>query len=318
MRAGMPSTRGAHGLARLVRDWRPQLVQGWLYHGNLAASFSASLVRPRPRVLWKIVHTPLPGAANSFRTTCAIRIGIPLSRATDALIYNAHASRAFHAALGYADNQARVIHNGVDTARFRPDAVARAQVRAELGIDPDTPLIGSIGRLHPVKGQDVFVAAAGILSERHPDARFLLVGADLLPGNPMLESWIESAGIQGRVQLLGERGDVSRLLAALDIATLPSRSEGFPNVVAEAMATGISVVASDVGDTRVLVGTTGTIVPVEDAAALAAAWAELLAAGPEYRRRRGEAARQRIEERFSAMIEAQRYRQLYEKLLHRT
>src|SRR6266478_5610998 len=111
--------------------------------------------------------------------------------------------------------------------------------------------------------------------------------------NSQLAGWIESAGIREHCHLLGQREDVSRLFAAMDIATTASRSEAFPVVIGEAMACGTPCVVTDVGDSGLIVGETGTVVPPGDPHALAEAWRKLIAAGPVVRHCLGLAGRRR-------------------------
>jgi glycosyltransferase involved in cell wall biosynthesis len=147
------------------------------------------------------------------------------------------------------------------------------------------------------------------------DAHFLLAGQAVSPDNETLKALILEEDLAGRVHLLGRRDDIHRLDAALDILALSSLyGEGFPNVVAEAMACGVPCTVTDVGDTAFLVADTGCVVPLHDPAALAEAWRSLVRSGPEYRHRLGAAARQRIFENFSLSKTVAAYEGLYSDL----
>jgi glycosyltransferase involved in cell wall biosynthesis len=132
--------------------------------------------------------------------------------------------------------------------------------------------------------------------------------------NSQLAGWIESAGIREHCHLLGQREDVSRLFAAMDIATSASRSEAFPVVVGEAMACGTPCVVTDVGDSAMIVDQTGIVVAPRNPDALAGAWRKLINAGPEVRRRLGLAARQRVEQNFALPAIVDRYQAIYARL----
>jgi glycosyltransferase involved in cell wall biosynthesis len=223
------------------------------------------------------------------------------------------ATRRVHVQMGYASDKMLVIPNGIDLGRFRPDPRARRSVRAELGLDSEAPLIGMVARFHPLKDHSTFVQAASRLAQLL-DVHFLLCGAGIDVENAELASWIEQAGLSDRFHLLGRREDTPRLFASLDLSTLSSRSEAFPLVVGEAMACGVPCVVTDVGDAAVIVGTTGIVVPPQDPGALAEAWRRLIEDGPELRRRLGDLARQRIEERYGLADVVTEYECLYRSL----
>ena len=130
-------------------------------------------------------------------------------------------------------------------------------------------MIGSVGRFHADKGQDNFVKATAIVAQHYPAVKFLLVGRDCDVNNAQLMKWLNEKGLQARFVMLGERSDVPVCLAAMDVFCMPSRTEGFPIGLGEAMATGLPCVATNVGDTAVLTGDTAILVPPQNAQALA-------------------------------------------------
>jgi glycosyltransferase involved in cell wall biosynthesis len=194
--------------------------------------------------------------------------------------------------------RARLLGNGVDLTRFDParfSASERSTLRAELGVDDDTVLVGAVGRLVAEKGYpELFDAMA-----RLPDRFRLVVVGGVDPEKPdsLSSSAVESARSRG-VQLLGHRDDVDRLYAAMDVFVLASHREGFPRAAMEASAMGLPVVATDVRGCREIVepGATGTLVPVGDPAALAAALLPL--GNPATRATLGRAARARATTHF--------------------
>ena len=216
-----------------------------------------------------------------------------------------------------------VIPNGFDLGQHRPDEDTRRRMRQALRIEDGTILVGLVARVHPQKDHRNFVRAAGMLSRRYPDVRFLLCGGagcagagDTSPRNAELVRMIEQEGILGRVLLLGQRDDVPAVLNALDLGTLSSSyGEAFPLVIGEAMACGVPCVVTDVGDCGHLVGDTGRVVPPRDPAALARAWEELIELGTAGRSRLGRAARARVEEHFGLPHVIAEYAALYRRLL---
>jgi glycosyltransferase involved in cell wall biosynthesis len=303
----------APAIVPLVWRWRPQLIQGWMYHANLAASLAAACRAASTPVLWRIGQT-IHNLALERRTTAAmIRAGGLVSRQPAAIIYNSKESARQHEALGYAAARRIVMAGGFDCEHFRPSPEARGAVRRELGVDKDAILVGLMARLHPMKDHAGFLHAAYALTAQHRNLYFVLAGSGITDETPELARGIAEHRLEGRVFLLGVRRDMARLNAALDVAcSASSYGEGFSNAVGEAMACGVPCVATDVGDSARLIGETGLIVPPGEPAALARALASLIDAGLTGRRRLGEAARERIENEFALRGVAQRYRDFCE------
>lgn len=305
---------GVVRLARLLRRLRTDVLQGWMSHGNLMAGAAARLAGGIP-VAWGIHQVDVGEDTNTRVTGAAIRLGGVLSRRlAGQIVYCAESALRAHTALGYDPARAVVIPNGFDVEGFRPDPEARRAVRGELGIAPDTPVVGLVARWHPIKDHGTFIAAAGRLAARFPDVRFVLAGRGVDGGNAEVREMMEAAGITDRCHLLGDRRDVARVLAALDVSALSSRMEAFPVSVGEAMACGVPCVVTDVGDASVLVGDTGRVVPPGDPAALAEALESLLRMDAGERARLGGAAQRRIAERFSLQAVAARYQALHEAM----
>jgi len=291
---------GVRRLADMLRLARPAVVQGWMYHANLAALAALALAGRRrgTRLLWGLRCSAMDAACYPPALARVVRAGALLSRLPDAVVANADEGRRAHLALGYRPRRFAVVPNGVDAARFRPDPAARAAVRAELGLGDGAPLLAHVARVDPMKDHATFLAAL-----------------DRLPGVTALAAGAGTEGLPARPGLLrlGVRDDVPRLLAAADVAVSSSAfGEGFANAVAEAMAAGVPPVATDVGDARAIVGDAGAIVPPRDPAALAGAVARLLALAPSARLALGAAARARVARDFSLAASAAAYVALQE------
>ena len=301
-------------LRAIVRQFHPVVIQGWMYHGNIAAYLARRLAPGNPSLAFGIRHSIDDLAHEKRLTRLVIRLGVQLSPHTDAILYNSEMSRAQHEAYGYDGKHARVIDNGFDTTHFRPDSEAYRSVREELGLAPEARLIGLVARYHPIKGHEVFLAAARLLADQYPDAHFLLAGRDVTPEHQLFLDASADAHVRGRLHLLGERRDIPRLTAALDIATSSSWGEAFPNAIGEAMSCGVPCVATAVGDCRRIVGDTGRVVPPGDVAELAAAIGSLLQLSSDDRRAFGDRARARMAAHFNIGQTVKRYGSLYEEL----
>ncbi len=225
------------------------------------------------------------------------------------------ASRQVHVGLGYPPERMVMIPNGTDLATYRPDPLARLLVREELGIPHEAPLIGLVARFHPMKDHLTFIRAADLIQSERPEAHFLLCGDGVTWENRELATWIERVGLRSRFHLLGRRDDLPQLNSALDIASSSSYyGEAFPLVIGEAMACGVPCVVTDVGDSALIVGETGYIVPPQNPEALAAGWLRMLNQTPEARQALGKDARRRIEARFALKTVVRRYEHLYDGL----
>ena len=280
MRRGAPSPGGLLRLVRLIRDWRPDVVQTWLYHADLAGLIAARLAFPLgggPKVAWNIRCSYMALSEYRRLTGVTLRACAALSKFPDVVLTNSHEARRFHGELGYHPKRFEVIPNGFDTDLFRPDPEARQSVREELNIAPDAPVIGHVARFDPMKDHRTFIEGAALASAQVEDAVFLLAGRGVDYDNLDLARWLSQAGFDpANVRLLGERADVPRLMAAMDVHVSSSLGEALPNAVGESMACGVPNVVTDVGDSSRLVGGTGLTVPPDDAPALAEAIVRLV------------------------------------------
>jgi len=313
-----PGSANPYYLAKLAGWLRKlpdqQIVQTWMYHADLVGGLAAKLAGCSGLV-WNVRHSELhPGVDKRHTIWTAKACAALSSHLPRRIICVSEASRTFHEKLGYAHDRIEVIPNGYDLDLFRPDATAREAVRGELGVSPSTVLIGYVARKHPVKDHRTFLEAAGLLHKQLPDVRFVLCGDGAKLDDAELKSWAEAAGVANACLFLGRRDDIPRVINAFDVATSSSTSEAFPNALAEAMASGVPAVVTDVGDSRSILGETGSIVPPKNPKALAQAWAALIQAGPDIRQRLGEMARTRVQARFAMSNVVRRYERLYAEI----
>lgn len=318
MKAGRPTPAGLIRLVRKVRQIKPDLIQGWMYHGNLAAQLSAALAPARVPVLWNVRGSHYKLKEEKLETAAIIWLNAKLSGLATRIINNSVVSASGHEQnLGYRADKRVIIPNGFDTSLFVPSAEARTSVRAELGVAKDALLIGLFARFHPIKDHACFLQAASQLMKTHTNIHFVLAGKGIDSSNESLRNLVSRSGISTYVHLLGERSDMPRLSAAMDILTLTSLSEGFPNVIGEAMSCAVPCVVTDAGDSRWIVGSTGRIIPPSDVSALVRMWQEMVEMGEENRRTLGVLARQRVVEHFSLDGIARQYEALYEGVFSR-
>lgn len=287
-------------LARIVRAAAPNLIQGWMYHGNLTAMIGRWVLPQRPPLLWNIRHSVHDLRLEKPLTRLIIRLSAPLSHLPQAIIYNSRISAAQHARLGFDASRAVVIPNGFDGTRFKPRPEAKVRLREELGVEPDRTVIGLVARDHPMKDPGNLVRAVALLQARGHAVHLVIIGRGLDESNRELCTLVRESGLGSQVSLMGERTDVPALVAGFDVAALSSAwGEGFPNVLGEAMASGVPCVATDVGDSSWVVGPHGIIVPPGQSDAMASALGRLIDLGSEARHQLGLAGRARILQHFS-------------------
>jgi glycosyltransferase involved in cell wall biosynthesis len=317
LKRNAPNPFKALSILTLARRVTPQLIQGWMYHGNLMASMAtAALGKSAPHkkvpVLWNIRQTVYDLRRERWLTAKFIRLGARLSAHPAAIIYNSRTSAGQHEDLGYRAEKRVVIPNGFDCEALCPDDAARSEMRAELEVTDDTILIGLVARYHPMKDHAGFLQAAGIIARSHPHVRFVLAGTGVISKQSELAEGIRQNGLQNRLILLGERSDIPRLNNSFDIGCSASAwGEGFSNSIGEAMACGIPCAVTDVGDSAYIVADTGLVSPPRAPRALADAIVQLIDMGRTGRQQLGAKARKRIETEFSLPAIVQRYEELY-------
>jgi glycosyltransferase involved in cell wall biosynthesis len=314
MKPPRPSLKGLWRLFRLIRHFKPDVIQGWMYHGNIAAQV-ARLAAPRAVVLGAIHQTLARPEMDPWTTRAVIRLDALLSHLAQRTIYVAHSAAEQHIARGYSKRAAIVLPNGCDTMRFTPDSATRQTMRAEFGFPQNSFVIGTVGRFHPVKDHAGFLRAAIEVAQRFENVRFVMVGAGLDAGNPLLAPLLAHPALQGRVSMLGARDDVPRVMRTFDLFVLSSLSEGLPNVVAEAMSCAVPCVVTRVGDAPWMVADTGWVVAPDNPAQLAAAMAKAMTTDAMRLAALGRAARARVESEMSITGVARRYIELYNDLV---
>lgn len=321
---GRLSVRACRTLVTEMRRFKPDIVQTWLYHPNLVGGIAAKVAGVK-HVIWNIRNahprTEFSGRRQRLVNN-ACRWMAP--KVPDRIIFNSHASLQEHIAAGYPPTKGVVIPNGFDLTEFRPNKGAKARLREELRLESDAFIIGMVARFDITKDHATFVQAAARFVSKEPElvqkkgVRFLLCGKGAEASNHTLTTWIEQAGLTDKFELLGQREDIPEVTAALDIATLSSITEGFPNVIGEAMACAVPVVATHVGDVGFLVGEAGVLVEPKDAEAIAAAWADIARLDDDECQRRAAIGRDRIQAHFAMPTIVEEYLALYRELFRNT
>lgn len=311
MLRGIPDPVAIFRLAKAFRKSRPHLVQTWMYHADLIGGMAAKLAGGLP-VIWNIRHSNLdPSSSKRMTRWTAKACAILSARWPDKVICCAETAKRIHIDLGYDSGRMLVIPNGFDLDLFKPNFEAKQKVCLELDIPLDSVIVGLVSRFHPDKDHETFIQAAALLKTRMPDVQFVLCGDGITWENKKLAAWIETADLDNSFHLLGRRSDIPQLVASFDIASSSSLSEGFSNTIGEAMASEVPCVVTDVGDSAMIVGETGRVVPPQSPEALSNAMLELLKLDLKSRQDLGQLARHRVLECFSLDRIVKRYETLY-------
>ncbi len=306
--------RALHVAATEVRSWRPHLIQGWMNHGNLAAYILRRIAAPGARLVWNIRQTLYDIRDEKYGTQLAIRLQSWISRSPDAIICNSRLGLEQHRRIGFRNTRLTLIPNGFDVQQFRPCPDSALRARALIGVDASTFLVAMVARFHPMKDHATFLQAISIAALQIPNLRAVCIGYGLKDRQD-LRALMQRLRIEEVCALLDERADLERVYPGVDVACLTSAwGEGFPNVLGEAMACALPCVATDVGDTGMLLGGVGLVTPARSPESIAAAIVELFQMGDASRQRIGSAARARIVNDYSLESIARRYLDLYQQV----
>ena len=297
-------------LVDALRANKPDVLQCWMYYADLLGGLAGRRLGMKT-ILWGIRNSHFESGGTRLkrliRKVCAwLSHLLPSS-----IVCVAESARTVHADAGYDSTRMQVIHNGYDPQAFQYSDTARQALRRALNLPDDAIVVGSVGRYSAAKDHASFVRAAAVAGREERNAYFLLVGRDLTAANETLVQLIAATGFPERFLLLGERADIAACMSAMDVFCLHSLTEGFPNVLGEAMCVGLPCVTTDVGDASVLLGTTGLVVQKNSVPELASGLLRMLRTPGSDREKLGARARQRIEENFTLAHAVDKFEMLY-------
>ncbi len=315
MKASRPNPLTVFKLMVELQRRRTDILQCWMYHADLLGALAGIPIR-RTKVFWNLRQTNLDPSHSKPLTRATAYACSKLSRfVPHTIVCGSHAARDIHVEFGYDSRKMVVIENGVDVEKFAPSPESRRKLRQELGLSLGTKLIGLVARFHPQKDHRTFIRMARIVRANDPTAEFVLCGEGIDRGNAELMNWINQADLVGHIHLLGRRSDLEMVTAALDVGISSSASaEGGANTLIEALASGVPCVATDVGDSKRIVGSAGFVVAVADAEAMAQRTLTLLNAGAG--RAYGLIARHRATDHFDIKSVVRQYEEIYGRAIN--
>jgi glycosyltransferase involved in cell wall biosynthesis len=330
MPRGRPTVCALVNLLNYLHLKRPAILQTWLYHADFLGLITGKMARVK-NICWNIRCSYMDIDKYSIISKWIIRLCSLLSRFPKVVLTNSYEAKKYHMELGYRAKRWKIIPNGFDLDKFKPDELAKSRLISELDLEKyifesdlkdvgpeegrrDIILIGFIARHDPMKDHSTFIRAGCILLKENIDVYFVFAGKGIDVGKKSIVTQIPER-FRSHFHLLGERDDMENITAGLDIASSVSLGEGFSNTVGEAMACAVPCVVTDVGDSARIVGDTGRVVPPKDPQALANAWKGLIDIGQEGRHSLGLLARKRIKEHFEISKVVKQYEELYTSLV---
>ena len=288
-------------LSRMIVIERPRVILCWMYHAMIVGTIAQRIGGSNTPVFWNVRQSLDDPKSLTRSTRLALKLGQVLSGTPSGVIYNSKRALELHSKYGYKNRNAIVIPNGFDIPK---DVFMTAKVPRIFGI---------AGRFHPQKDHETFFRAAAIVVRTNPEARFRAVGNGLTLRNPAVTQLLRKVGMPAAsVDLCGESTDMSSFYRSIDVLVLSSRTEGFPNVVAEAMSYGKPVITTDVGDAATIVGNAGWVVPPRSPEFLASAIECALKIQSKEYQDMAVCARQRIAKEYGLQAIWQQYKKFLE------
>ena len=254
-------------LMRMFRKTRPDIVHGYLPVPNIL-SLLVRLSRPNCLVVWGVRASNVDFSRYDWLSRGTFWLQCRLARYADLSIVNSSAGMEHHVVRGFPRGAMRVIQNGIDTSHFRFDPSGRERLRHAWGVPQSAVLVGLVGRVDPMKDHPTFLRAAARLILTDPTWWFVCVGDGAPEDMARLSEQATELGLKHRLIWAGACDNMAAAYSALDMAASSSCGEGFPNVVAEAMACGRPCAVTAVGDSARIVGEFGVVVPPRDPVAL--------------------------------------------------
>lgn len=258
-------------LMTYLRSQDPDILHGYHVVPNILVAICKPFMR-KAKIIWGVRSSNVDLKKYDWTARLTFNASCMLSRFADAIIVNSTRGLEYHHSRGYPLNKMAVIHNGIDTEKFKPDVNERNRVRNEWKVPQNVKLIGIVARLDPMKDHTTFLSAAKLILKKRSNIRFACVGSGHEEYKRTLINLCNDLGISQHVIFVEERLDMPAVYNALDILTSCSISEGFSNVICEAMSCGIPCVVTDAGDSSTIVGQRGNVITIGDVNALAETW----------------------------------------------
>ena len=286
-------------LIKLLQSLKPDIVQTWLVHADFVGSIAARLAGIK-KILWNVRYSNIEIDKSKLTTILIIKTLAKLSYIIpEIIVINSKKAKKIYESKGYDKRKLKYIPNGYDLSTLKVSKSQKIDFQKKIKIKKQIPLIGYVARYDPLKDHLNLLNALSLIRLKDKDFFCILVGSNINK-NKILINEIKKLKLNDCIRLLGPMNNVSKVMNSLDIHILSSASEGFPNVVAEAMAHKTPCVVTNVGDSSYIVGKTGWVVPPNDSVKLAKAIKTALnEIGTKNWNKKCNLARERIKQKFS-------------------
>jgi glycosyltransferase involved in cell wall biosynthesis len=308
MNGFMGSIKGVFKLRKLLKKQQPDILQSWLYHADFFC-FLASIGLKNIINVWNLRASKLEH--KRYRYLLVILLGIISWFKPKLIISCGVRVKRNHIRLGYCASKIKIIPNGIATDKFKPNIDFFTEVREQLGLLSDDIVVGVVGRFSPSKDYKTLIKAAKIVTQKFSEVYFLCCGWSVEWQNKKLSKWIQENNLEDRFILLGQCNDVNKILNSFNVFVLSSNSEGFPNILGEAMACGVPCVATDVGDSKYIIDDSNQVARPKDPQALASAIIMTLQLNNNQRNKLKMKSRERIVNNFKLEKVVKQYQGIY-------
>lgn len=289
-------------LRNLIKKYSPDVIQGWMYHANVLTTLSFMGIDNRPKFFWGVHHSLSSIKEESRSTKIALISSKLLSKTPDGIIYCAQSSEQQHETFGFTNRKTIVIPNGVDIRKFSFNEHSHQAIT----------VVGFAGRYHPAKGYQYLFETINFLKDL--PIIFKIAGKGATLQNPEIANFFDIYQLDAnKVQLLGEVKNMPAFYQSIDLFLMTSITEGFPNVLVEAMASGITCITTDIGDAKYIVDATGYIVAPRQSKALQKAIKQYVKLSKEEKLNLKINARERVLNNFELNSVAKRYLEVWER-----
>lgn len=270
MKPGNFSFIALYKLIRIIKNEKVDIVQTWLYHADFFGGLATRLAGMK-NLIWNIRHSNFDKNYPNKNLLILVKVLAKLSFfLPKKIIFCSKNSINIHKKIGYQPKKIDYVPNGYDLQKFRSFGLKKIFLKKKFNKKKGIPLLGCVARFHPQKGHENLLRALKIIKQKRISFECILVGHKINKKNKLLINMVKKFNLNNEVILLGPQKKIENVMNLIDIHILSSEyGEAFPNVVAEAMASGTPCVVTDVGDSSLIVGKTGWTVSPSNSKELA-------------------------------------------------
>ena len=284
---------------QILKEVKPDLIQTWMYHANIFAGILTKIFYYKKPIVWNIRCTIMKLGEAGLETFFLTYFGSLLSYfIPDCIIVCANSIKLGHQQIGYKYSKIKIIENGFDLEYFK---LSQKIFEKSTNVPKTDLVVGVLGRFHPQKNHNLAIKACSLAIKKGVDIKLHLAGSGITIDEPELKNSIREHSMEKFTRLFGALKDVRVFFNEIDVLLLPSKfGEGFPNVLAEAMASGVPCISTSIGDSKKIIGDTGWVLTTQKPKEIVLALKEII----EMKKNKSwlkmkNAARKRIEQNFS-------------------